>query len=198
MTYSTIADLRGLDGLDDAVIYPDAMLQAGADYSAAVIDDFTGTSWSPVDLSLSLDGRGRDYLVTGRPFLSAVVSCSIGGEAVADVSGWTARRDGLVFRDSGSFPASRAGQNVALVVTQDISQYPEGAGAAADIKFCSDAIARQYVLRLLSESPDGALAIQNELGTVMMAQAGGRHGVTSMPEVNARLMRRRHRGPTAS
>lgn len=193
MTYSTLEELRSLDGLEDSV-YTDEMLLEGAARARSVIDLETGTSWTPTTITLTLDGNGLDVINTRRPFLHSVTSCTTDG-ASEDVSGWTARKDGLVVRDSGVFPQARAGANVVLEVVQDVTQYDEYQGALADISFCSRALARQYVLRLLSEAPDGALSVQNELGTVMMAQAGGRHGVTSLPEVNARLKSRNHQAP---
>lgn len=63
------------------------------------------------------------------------------------------------------------------------------------IRWCVRTLARQYCLDLVSRIPDRALQMQNEFGSVQLAQAGGTWRPTSLPEVNAQLNRYRVRLP---
>ncbi|MFB7675593.1 hypothetical protein ACFC26_29715 [Kitasatospora purpeofusca] len=72
----------------------------------------------------------------------------------------------------------------------------EGTDAPPEtIRWCVRTLARQYCLDLVSRIPDRALQLQNEFGSVQLAQAGGTWRPTSLPEVNAHLNRYRVRLP---
>ena len=191
MAYTTIADVRVLNRLDDETTYPDAVVTDGIAWATAVIDDATGTSWESKAHTLTLDGSNKRTIFTGVVNILGVTSCTIDGEAQT-VTNWVGRPDGEVERDTGIFTYTAPGRNVTLVIT---------AGATTtvpdDISWAARTLAGQYVLDLQSNVPDRAISVASEYGTIQYAQAGGRHGTTSLPDVNAVLKRRNHRPPMA-
>ena len=194
MAYTDLATVRALDSLTgESATYTDAMITEGIAWAKDIIDTATGTSWEYDAGSVTLDGNGLSTIFTGVVNLRTLTDVTIDGDDTIDFSGWVVRTDGFVLRDTGTFPTSTVGQNVVL-------DYTAGATSAApdDIAFCARHLARWYVLRLLSQHPDNALSIQNEYGTVRLAQPDGNYGPTSLPEVNAILRRRNHRPPVVA
>ena len=193
--YASIADVRATDGLADAVAFPDATITEAISYAEELIDRYTGTSWVAKPFSVVASGRASRRLLLrdeeGHPILypRSITSATVDGVAVADTSGWALYPDGTVIRNDASFPVSTTGRNVTIEGTAGFSTT-----APADIAWAARTLARQYVLDLVSRIPDRAMSVQNDFGTVPLAQASNHPDrPTSLPEVNARLSRRRQR-----
>lgn len=190
MPYATVAELRALDGLEDAAVYPDATLQDGIDYATEVIDSYTGAAFEPKAFRV----RVRGYLLAKEPvFLLGVrgprtlTSATDDEGATVDVTGWTADPD----YDEVTPSATVAARWVTLEGTASATPTPPDG-----IKWACRTLARQWVLDLHSRVPDRALQVQNDFGQVTLAQAGGQPDrPTSLPDVNAVLNRHRHRPP---
>lgn len=181
-----------MEGMADATAFPDATLTEAIEYAEELVDFYTGTSWVAKAYDITLTGTGsRSIRLHDNKvpllFPISVATATVSGTAVGDVSGWALYPEGLIIRDSGVFTASTVGLNVNITGTA-------GAAIAApkDIAWVARTLARQYALDLVSRIPDRALQIQNDFGSVQIAQASTHPDrPTSLPEVNARLARRR-------
>lgn len=194
--YTSISEVRALDNLSDATTWPDATITEAIEWAEELIDRYTGTSWvykafGPVTLSgkggASILVRDDEY----RPvlFLQTLTAVSIDGTALTapDWADWGLYPSGKIIRDSGNFPVDTPGRNVVISGTAGMTSV-----VPKDIAWCARTIAAQYAKDLVSRVPDRAMSVQNDFGTVQMAQASSHPDrPTSLPEVNARLARRR-------
>jgi len=194
--YTSIAEVRALDNLSDATTWPDATITEAIEYAEELIDNYTGTSWIHKAFTVTLDGKGGRAILLrndeGYPvlFLRTITAVTIDGVSLspADWSSWGLYPSGKVIRDSGSFPWATEGRNVVISGTAGVTS-----AAPKDISWAARTVAAQYAKDLVSRVPDRAMQVQNDFGTVMMAQASSNPDrPTSLPEVNARLARRRH------
>lgn len=194
--YASISEVRALDNLSDETTWPDATITEAIEFAEELIDRYTGTSWVAKAFTVTVSGRGGGSILLrddeDRPILFPVslTAVSIDGTALdaADWADWALYPSGKIIRDSGNFPVSTTGRNVVISGTA-------GATTAApkDIAWAARTLAAQYAKDLVSRVPDRAMQVQNDFGTVMMAQASSAPDrPTSLPEVNARLARRRH------
>lgn len=195
MAYATIAEVRALDGLSDSTTWPDATITAAIEWAEELIDRYTGTSWTAKAFTVTLSGRGSNSILLrdneGRPILYplSLTAVSISGVALVagDWTAWGLYPHGRIIRDSGSFAHTTAGRNVVISGTAGKETV-----CPKDIAWCCRTLAAQYALDLVSRVPDRALQIQNDFGTVQLSQATNHPDrPTSLPEVNARLSRRR-------
>jgi len=191
--YATLSEVRAGDGMDDITVFPDATINEAIDFAEELIDRYTGTSWVYKAFTVTMSGNGRRSLLLkddeSRVIINprTLTSVEVDGVAVASVAGWGLHPDGVVVRDSGVFDSSTVGRNVVIVGTAGLTDV-----VPKDIAWCARTLARQYALDLVSRIPDRALQIQNDFGSVTLAQAGNHPDrPTSLPEVNARLARRR-------
>lgn len=192
--YATLADVRATEGLNDETAFPDATVEEAISYAEELIDRYTGCSWVLKAFSVTLTGNGQRAIRLvddeGRPVLfpKTITAATEDGVAVSDTSGWALYPEGLVIRDDASFATSSVGRNVVIEGTAGFSTT-----APEDIQWCARTLARQFAIDLVSRIPDRAMSIQNDFGTVPLAQASNHPDrPTSLPEVNARLSRRRH------
>lgn len=190
MAYATVATLRAMDGLVDAVVYPDSMLQEGIDWATAVIDNYTGTSFEYKAFTVTLDGSNHEGLHLGVLFPRTLTSVTVDGVSQT-TTGWVMEDYGRLLRSTGSFTYTFPGRNVVVSGTAGMT-----ATAPPEIAWAARTLARQYVLDLRSRIPDRALSIQSEIGNITIAQAGGSGRPTSLPDVNAVLNRFKQTGPT--
>tara|TARA_R110000744_G_scaffold78022_2_gene154011 strand:- start:689 stop:1267 length:579 start_codon:yes stop_codon:yes gene_type:complete len=191
MTYASEADLLAADGMDDAVVTAE-MRTAALEYADGLIDKYCGTSFVHKPFSVTLDGNGRIDITSGVLFPQTLISVTVSGVAVADMSGWGLHEDGWIIRDTGAFTSVIVGRNVVIAGTAGVSATPPDG-----IAWCALTIARQHILDQVSRIPDRALSVANEFGNIMLAQAGGFWRPTNLPDVNAVLNRHRHRPPGA-
>lgn len=178
MAYATLAEVRALDGLSSTADYPDADLTEGIAWATELIDDFCGPM-EPKNVTLRLAPPETSAIFTGLEGLRSVVSCTADGNALTTAA-WKVSPDGWVY------PSVSLGAYYSLVLV--VSASPHDA-APSRIKWAARTMARQYVLDLKNRTPDRATSIQTEVGTIQMAQAGGPNRPTSLPEVNAVLVR---------
>lgn len=194
--YSALTDLRALEGLADSAVYSDDTINEAIDWAEELVDRYTGTSWTAKAFTATLDGTGtaRIRLVDdeGHPVLYPRTVTSATVDTVAQTTtGWVLRPEGVIVRDTGTFATATGGRNVVIAGTAGLTTT-----APDDIAWCVRTIARQYLLDLLSRVTDRALQVQNDYGTVQLAQASTHPDrPTSMPEVNAVLARRRQMPP---
>lgn len=195
MAYASLAEVRALDVLTgNEATYPDAALTEGIAWAKAVIDDYCGTTFEADAFTVTVPGTGarsvvlRDAAGYVLQHIQTITSATVDGTAVSDVTGWEAYPDGLVVRDTGTFPVPTVGPNVTVSGTAGItSAVPE------DIAWAARTLARQYVLELESKVPKRELTAGEGGGFGPIAHAGAHGRPTNLPDVNARLRRHRHR-----
>lgn len=192
MAYTTIADVRQLDGMNDTTTYSDADLTSAISQATILVDRYTGTSWEFNTFSVTLSGnnstciRLRDYEGRTVLFPQTITSCTIDGDAQTTTN-WALHPHGLVERDTGTFGYTRPGRNVVIAGTAGATS-----SAPDDIVWATEVLARHYALGLKSRIPDRALSIQNDFGTVRLSTPAPNRA-SGLPEVDAVLERRRHR-----
>ena len=198
--YTSIGEVLAVDGLSDEATFPDATITEAIDWAEELIDRYTGTSWVYKAFSVTLSGNGRRAIRLtddeGHPVLypRSITTATESGVSIADFSGWALFPDGLVVRDDASWGSSSVGRNIVVAGTAGFS-----VSAPEDIGWCARTLARQYAIDLVSRIPDRALQIQNDFGTVQLTQASSHPDrPTSLPDVNARLSRRRQRPDSAA
>lgn len=199
MPYTTREEVRALEGLDDIDLYSDADIDESIAWAEELIDQYCGVSFTHKAFTATFTGRGADTARLSREdgsiilFPRTLTSVTEAGVVVADTSGWALYPEGIVARSAGYFSYVKPGRNIVAVGTAGIT-----ATAPPGIAWCARTLARFYVLNLHSRVPDRTLQLQNDFGTVTLAQAGGQYDrPTSLPEVNAVLNRNRHRAPVA-
>lgn len=179
MSYATVAQLRAMDGLDDAVTYPDQTLQDGIDFATELIDDYCGTSFEPKAFTVALEGNGGGNIFIDVLFVQTITTLKIDGVTVAggnfNIYPWGTIKSTNVFFPYGS-----------------VIEFTGTAGMTATapkrIAWAARTIARDYCLNLHSRLPSRALSVTNDLGQIeVRAQAGGPGRPTNMPDVNAVL-----------
>lgn len=193
--YTDVATVRAMQDLSDEDVYPDVTLLEAIEYAEELIDRETHTSWVYKTFTVTLDGSGTGSMrlvdEEGYPILNprTLTAVTIDGVALdsADWSGWRLYPTGKIVRDSGSFAATAPGGNVTIAGTAGLTST-----APKDIAWCARTLARQYAIDLQSNIPERAMSVQGEFGNVQLAQATNNPDrPTSLPEVNARLIRRR-------
>jgi len=190
MAYTNLADIRLASKLSDTVVYTDALLTEGISWATSIIDEFTGTSFESKAHTVTVDGNDTDRVWVDVADLISVTSATVDAVAVASVAGWVVRPGGIVTRDTGIFTSAVQGRNVVIVLA---------AGATttvpADIELAARQLSRWYVLKLVSEAPDNAIQVTTAAGDFRINAMPGKYGPTSLPEVNAVLLRRMSRPP---
>lgn len=189
MPYCTTADIRAVQGLDDPAAYPDAVLTSAVAQAEALIDTYTGTSFTYKSFTETLDGSGTEVVRLRTLFPRTLTAVTVDGVAQT-TTGWHLYDEGLIVRPSGYFTLDY--RNVIISGTAGATSTPP-----AEIVWAARTIAIGFVLQLESRIPDRALSLQNEFGQVQIAQAGGLGRPTEYPAVNAALNRFRHRPPVA-
>jgi hypothetical protein len=190
--YATTSDLRALDGLGDATLYPDDLLSTSITYATQLIDSYCGASFEPRTFTAYCEpisrrtpadvGRLRVPVIGPRTVTSAT---NWDGTAL-DVAAWTVEPE-------------YAEVATDVLLTHRVTLTGTASATATvptDVAWAARTVARQWLLDLHSRTPDRALSVQNDYGQVQLAQAGGKNRPTSLPDVNAVLNRHRHRPPT--
>lgn len=195
--YCTLAEVRAMEELGDSSVISDDLITEAIDYAEELIDRFTGTSWVYKPFTVTLSGNGLSSLQLrddeGRVimFPRTLASVSIDGSSVS-TAGWALYPEGIIVRKSGAFTVTHPGRNVTITGTAGMTSTVPN-----DIAWCARTIARQYIIDLVSRLPERATGLQSPDGNITLAQASAHPDrPTSLPEVNARLVRRRQRGPT--
>jgi len=197
--YTDLATVRAMEGMDSLTVFPDADITVAIDFAEdAVIDQYTGTSWVAKAFSVTLDGTGTGRIVVEDLdarrvlFIRSISSCTVDGSAQSDIGDWSFYPEGIVLRKEGTFTATHPGRNIVLAGTAGATTT-----APEDIQYAARTIARQFLLDAVSRVEDRALSIQNDYGTVRLAQPGMKYP-TGLPAVDVILNRRRHRAPSVA
>ena len=188
MAYATVAEVRALPDLSDDVTYPDALLQEGIDVATDTINTYCigpAGSFAPAPFRVVTTGAASGTVWTGVPGIRSLTKVILDGAEVEDLSGWRWTSTGLVF-----MPALVSARHEVVV---------EGEAGLFDvappaIRWACRTLAAQYAKDLASRIPDRATQVQSDFGQVNIAQAGGPGRPTSLPDVNAVLVRYRVRG----
>lgn len=188
MAYATVIELRALDGLADAAVYPDATLQDGIDYATELIDGYCGTSFEAKTFNVTVDGSGSVLQVVGVLFIRTLTSVTIDGvsQTIADI---VMRPDGTIVHKNGIFTAQWYGQNVNVQGTAGVTTT-----VPKRIAWAARTIGRDWCLNLHSRIPSRTISVSNELGQFeVRAQAGGPGRPTNLPDVNVVLNANKHK-----
>src|SRR5262245_28548240 len=123
MAYAVVADLRALDGLGDAAVYPDATLQQAIDYATGLIDGYCGTSFEAKTFTATKDGNNRSQLYIGVLFGRTLTSVTVDGiaQTLADI---VHRPEGVLVHKNGLFTWQPYGQNVVAQGTAGVTTTP--------------------------------------------------------------------------
>ena len=192
--YATPAEVRAMDSiLGEATTFPLADLIDAIDYSAAVIDDYTGVSWVQRYHRLVLNGTDTDTIRLPVMFPTTLLSASVDGSALssAKIAEVAMFDDGLLQRKSDLWDYTDPGNLVVIEVEAGV-----GTVAPNDIRGAARTLARFHLLEQVSKIPSQAISVQSEFGQIQLAQPG-MNRPSPLPDVNVILNRHRHRGPTA-
>jgi len=192
--YATPAEVRNMDSiLGEATTFPAADLVDAIDYSAAIIDDYTGASWVQRYHHFTLNGTDTDTIRVPVMFPTTLLSASINGSALSasKISEVALFDDGTLQRKSDLWDYTTPGNLVVIEVEAGV-----GTVAPNDIRWAARTLARYHLLEQVSRIPDRAISVASEFGQIQLAQPG-MNRPTPLPDVNVVLNRHRHRGPTA-
>lgn len=175
--------------MEDVEVWPDATVTEAITYADALIDDYCGTSFEYKSFSETVDGSNSEVLRISTLYPQTLSSVTIDGDAQVTTN-WSLRPEGIIIRDTGTFPYQSPGLNVAVAGTAGRTS-----AAPVEIGLAARSIAIGY-LRLYEERiPERALSVQSEFGQIMLAQPGAPWRPTEYPAVNALLNRWRARPP---
>ena len=192
--YATPAEVRNMDSiLGEATTFPAADLVDAIDYSAAIIDDYTGASWVQRYHHFTLNGTDTDTIRVPVMFPTTLLSASINGSALSasKISEVALFDDGTLQRKSDLWDYTTPGNLVVIEVEAGV-----GTVAPNDLRWAARTLARYHLLEQVSRIPDRAISVAWEFGQIQLAQPG-MNRPTPLPDVNVVLNRHRHRGPTA-
>ena len=192
--YATPAEVRAMDSiLGEATTFPLADLIDAIDYSAAVIDDYTGVSWVQRYHRLVLNGTDTDTIRLPVMFPTTLLSASVDGSALSSAKRAEVAMfdDGVLQRKSDLWDYTDPGNLVVIEVEAGV-----GTVAPNDIRWAARTLARFHLLEQVSKIPSQAISVQSEFGQIQLAQPG-MNRPSPLPDVNVILNRHRHRGPTA-
>ena len=192
--YATPAEVRAMDSiLGEATTFPLADLIDAIDYSTAIIDDYTGTSWVQRYHREILNGTNSDTIRVSKMFPATLLSASINGTALtaSQITDTALFDDGTLQRKSDTWDYTDPGNLVLIEVEAGV-----GTVAPNDLRWAARTLARYHLLEQVSRIPDRAISVQSEFGQIQLAQPG-MNRPTPLPDVNVVLNRHRHRGPTA-
>lgn len=183
--YFSISELRSQSGLDDAAVFSASLLVAARLATEDLFEKYTGVAWVNRFKRVTLDGSGKSTIRLPMLQPTAVTSLSIGGVAVADLSGVVVWPDGDVYYPGG-FTAGR--QNVVIGVEHGFDSPPE------DLRRAAVRYARVVALDFKSRIPERAIQMNTEAGSFQLALAS-RERPTGYPEIDAILQQHDHRIP---
>jgi len=190
LSYTTVADIRAVAGMEDVEAWGDALVTDAITYAEAVIDDYCGTSFEHKTFTETHDGNNAGRLMLDVMFPQTLVSVTVDGVA-ADTTGWALLPEGYIVRDDGIFTYSHPGRNVVVAGTAGVTS-----SAPEEIALAARGIAIAYLRQMEDRIPQQALSVQSEFGQVMLAQPGGHWRPTEFPAINTLLNRWRQRPPT--
>lgn len=196
--YTDLATVRSMEGMADSVVFTDEIINNAMNEADLLIDDYTGTSWTAKAWSMTVSGSASRRLTLEDPFNGqrrvlfprSITAVTVDGTSqLAASSSWALFPEGFVLKDSGIFEYTAPGMNVVIAGTAGAST-----AAPVDIQLVARTLARQYALDTVSRVDDRAVMMTTEVGTIRLSQPGKRWP-TGMPQLDAILNRRRHRGP---
>jgi len=189
--YAELAEIRALDALSNTAKYPTAKLEMARAQAEDRFQDATGVSWVPRFQRDVLDGANTTTLRLTRIRPRTVLSTTINGTAVADLTTLRVYEHGLIERAGGvTFPreASGGGRNVVVEYVHGFDQPPE------DLRQAFLTYVRYLLLDSNSRIPDRASVMSTDLGTFQLTTAGFNRP-TGLPDVDAVLMNHDHTIP---
>jgi len=195
MAYTTVAGVRSLsagDDVSDPARFSDTVVTNAIAVAEALIDDVTGTSFEAKTFDSTTTGTGTTSTLltnsaTNRQIVHpiSITAVTIDGSALlaSQWAAWVLDPAGIIYRDSGTFPAGATPRNINIVGTAGRTT-----AAPLEIKQACELITRDYLLSLHDRTSTRALQTSDEFGTTVYAQPG-KHGPTTMPVVNQILRR---------
>ena len=177
MAYTTLSEVRALDGLDDETLFPDSALNDAIAFAEELILDYCGP-WAPTSITLTFQGSGTDVVTLGISGVRSLDTLTVNGTSA--ISGASVTWEGVLTLADVAYADD-------LIVATVTAGYQ--ATAPERLSWAARTIARQYVLDLARRTPDRALSVASEFGNITLAQAGGNGRPTNLPDVNAVLQR---------
>lgn len=184
MPYFTTAELRALPDMDDADRFPDARLVAAHDWIVAIIERECETSFIPRQVTVQLNGSGREGLDLMTPYVQSIESVTVDAAALAagDVAAlvW---QDGYLYQSSGAYWPLTSRGNVTVTYTTGYSTEPPG-----DLKEAALRAARHWLLTMdgWSGIDERTTSLTSDYGTTTVIVADDKHP-TGLPFVDATI-----------
>lgn len=192
--YASPAEIRALDSVDgESSTFPTADLIDALEWSEAVIEDYVGASYVYRYQRDVLSGTNDEAIQLTKMFPRTILSASIDGTALTsgEIAKISLYDTGRIVREDDIWAYTVPGRKVIVEYEHGVAEVPPN-----DLRHAAKVLTRFQLLSAVSRVPDRALSVQNEFGTVMLAQPSmGRP--TPLPDVNAVLNRHRHRAPVA-
>lgn len=189
MAYTSISDIREVAGMEDVEVWTDSAVTEAIGFAEAVIDDYCGAFFEYKSFTERVDGSNSNVLRISTLYPQTLTSVTIDGDAQVTTD-WDLRPEGLIVRDTGTFPYSTPGRNVTVSGTAG-----QTASAPVEIALAARSIAIGYLRMTEERIPERALSVQSDYGQIMLAQPGAPWRPTEYPAVNALLNRWRARPP---
>lgn len=184
MPYFTTSELSALPDLGDPMRFPDARLEAAHDWIVAIIERECETSFIPRQVTVQLNGSGREGLDLGTPYIQSVEAVSVDNVAVStidvDLMVW---QDGYLYQSTGAYwPATSRG-NITVTYTAGYSTEPPG-----DLKEAALRGARHWLLTMDAWSgvDERTTSMTSDYGTTTVIVADDKHP-TGLPFVDATI-----------
>lgn len=188
--YAELVDIRALEGIfDNSVMYTTAVLELARAGAEAFIEDVTATAWVPRFARERHAGDATSCLVLDHVDPRQLISVTIDGIAVSDLSGFAFTAHGTLEWSAGTFtePTS-TGENVVIEYLHGKDEPPE------DLRRACLRLIRHLVVATTSRFDERAISVSAD-GMVTQLATAGRKRPTGLPDVDAILARYTHRLP---
>lgn len=187
--YVALSDIRALDNLSDTSKYPNARLIEVRQWFADKVEGFCGVSFVPRYCREVLNGDDTTLIVLDNVRLRTILSASVDGTAVTDLTSWYALQSGLLARDDGGyFPTGW--RNVIIEYEHGYDSPPPRLREAALVAI------RHKLLGDNSGIPERATSMTSEVGSYTLSLAGA-HRPFGIPEVDSVLLDLGKKAPNA-
>jgi len=181
--YFTLVEFRALPDMNDTAKYPDARVQASAEYIVGVMEREVSTSFIARTVTGEVHDGGYYEIILRKGHVLSVTSATENGVAITDnlrvQSGIVTRHPSST--DATLLPFASGTRNIAVTY-----QAGHSSTVAADTKEAAMRATRAYLLETSSSAgvTDRRSTITNEAGTTTYVLAGKDHP-TGYPMVDA-------------
>lgn len=184
MPYFTRDELRALPDMGDYDRFSNERLDAAHDWIVAIIERECETSFIPRQVTVRLNGSGREGLDLLTPYIQSIQSVSVDNLALStlevDSMNW---QDGYLYQSSGAYWPFTSRGNVTVTYTTGFSVEPPG-----DLKEAALRGARHWLLTMdgWSGIDERTTSLTSDYGTTTVIVADDKHP-TGLPFVDATI-----------